>query len=166
MTERCEYYTEYETCNIISLLTDTEYSPSQEDCKACSLCKKPRSINHVTTLIADGVLTSIGLPKLHKVGTGPGTKLASILSWFVAKDPTCNCEERAATMDAWGVEGCRRNQRTILSWLRDSAQQQGLPFSSTLMNHTLNLIYLSFPDPPQEKHEERIIVDKTTLSEK
>jgi hypothetical protein len=139
----CPYYTELDTCNLVSTLAEQDYSPSPENCRACSLSSKPQTVNEVTTLLADQLRIENGLPKLHKLGDGPGTKLASLLTWFIHTDPSCGCETRAAIMDAWGVQGCRKNQNLIMHWLRDSAASYNMPYSSFLVSHLLELIYSS-----------------------
>jgi len=147
----CPYYTELLTCNLISTLAEEEYSPSQEDCKACMLCSKPQTVNEVTILIADKLRIEADKPRLHKIGNGPGSRLASIFSWFVNTDPSCGCEARAAIMDAWGPEGCRENHNTILHWLRDSAHHHNIPFSSFVVSHALQLLYSSSQKKTQDK---------------
>lgn len=148
---KCQYLSELDTCTIVSTLAEEDYSPSQEDCKACGLCSKPQTVNEVTTLLADKLRIPAGKTRLHKIGYGPGSRLAALFSWFVKTDPSCGCEARAAIMDAWGPEGCRENHNLILHWLRDSAHQNNLPFSSFLVSHALELIYSS---SPQEKTQD------------
>jgi len=59
------------------------------------------------------------------IGRGPGTILKTVISWFVDQPPGCDCELRSKIMDLWGYEQCRANEKTIRSWLRESARIHG-----------------------------------------
>jgi hypothetical protein len=136
----CQFRTEYNLCTIITELAGEDYYTSPEECRGCSKCPKPCTVNEVTSSIANVIRLEASKTPLLSPGKGPGTTLASLLSWFKAS-PSCGCEERAAIMDAWGVEGCKENLPTILHWLRDSAASQNLPYSETGMKIILNSIF-------------------------
>lgn len=137
----CQFF-EIETgeCNIISELAREIYYPTPEECRGCGRCTPSQSVNDVTRTIANQLLQASGKPTLLEVGSGPGTTLKKTLSWFHTSS-SCGCEERAAIMDAWGVDGCRENIRTILFWLRDSAASQNLPYSEIAMTVVLKSIF-------------------------
>jgi hypothetical protein len=137
----CQFRTEYGLCNIITELSGEDYYTTPEECRGCSKCPKPFTVNEVTSSIANLLRIEANKSPLLPPGKGPGTRLASLLSWFKTT-PNCGCEERAAIMDAWGVDGCKENMRTILHWLRDSAASQNLPYSETGMRIVLNSIFL------------------------
>lgn len=68
---------------------------------------------------------------------GPGTELKKMLSvaeWagLSLKSADCQCDRRAAEMDANGPEWCAANTETIIGWLRESATERGLPFSAII----------------------------------
>lgn len=127
-------------CNIISELAREPYYPTPEECRGCGRCTPSQSVNDVTRTVANKLLAEQGKPLLFEVGSGPGTTLKKTLSWFHTSS-SCGCEERAAIMDAWGVQGCEENIRTILYWLRDSATAQGLPYSETAVLVILKSIF-------------------------
>jgi hypothetical protein len=61
--------------------------------------------------------------------SGPGTELKKMLSKIgITATPTCSCNKRAQIMDENGVEWCKANTDTIVSWLREEATKRGLPF--------------------------------------
>jgi hypothetical protein len=70
-----------------------------------------------------GALASLAAapaPASAPPGRGPGTELRKVLERFGIPEPAgCACATRAAQMDAWGVEGCRRHRAEIVAWLRD-----------------------------------------------
>jgi hypothetical protein len=136
----CSFREEDNQCNIITELSGDPYYPSPEECRGCSRCPKPFTVNEVTLSIANALRVEEGKTELSSPGKGPGTRLASLLSWF-KKDSSCGCEERADIMDAWGVDGCKENMPTILHWLRDSAASQSLPYSETGMKIILHSIF-------------------------
>jgi hypothetical protein len=57
----------------------------------------------------------------------PGRELQRLVAWFGQPSTECRCDQHAAQMDAWGVEGCRDNLDTIVGWLLDAAEQRGWP---------------------------------------
>jgi hypothetical protein len=134
------------TCNIISELATIPHYPSPEECRGCNRCSRPRSVNEVTRSIANTIRLEAGLSPLLEKSGGPGTMLASFLSWFAPTNPNCGCEERAAIMDAWGVAGCRENRDTILHWLRSSAHAANIPYSEAGTKLILESIFLTCRD--------------------
>jgi hypothetical protein len=131
------------TCNIISELATIPHYPSPEECRGCNRCSRPRSVNEVTRSIANTIRLEAGLSPLLEKSGGPGTMLASFLSWFAPSNPNCGCEERAAIMDAWGVAGCRENISTILHWLRSSAHAANIPYSEVGTKLILESIFIT-----------------------
>ena len=138
----CDFY-ESETgeCNIITELATIPYLPSPQECKNCGRCSHPKSVNEITKSIANQLRISANKSPLLDLPGGPGTMLSKFLSWFSAATPGCGCEERAAIMDAWGVEGCRENLPTILHWLRSSAHAAGIPYTESGTKIILNSIF-------------------------
>ena len=130
-------------CNIISELATIPHYPTPEECRGCNRCSRPRTVNEVTRSIANQLRVEAGLSTLLDTPGGPGTKLASVLSWFAPSNPNCGCEERAAIMDAWGVQGCKDNLPTILHWLRSSAHAANIPYSEFGTKIILNSIFLT-----------------------
>jgi len=54
----------------------------------------------------------------------PGTALAGLLKELGLKPvKSCNCDQRAAQMDAWGVAGCIEHRAEIVAWLNEQAAQ-------------------------------------------
>ena len=75
----------------------------------------------------DGKLA--GTPVVRQVIGGVGTELKLILHWFGFKpNNDCKCDERARLMDQMGVEWCESHDEQIVMWLRESAQERGVPF--------------------------------------
>lgn len=55
---------------------------------------------------------------------GPGTCLALLLKEIgVEPDGDCKCFQRAQAMDANGLDWCRENVSTIVSWLKETASE-------------------------------------------
>ena len=136
----CSFLEETGECNIIGELARTTYYPTQEECRGCGRCTPSQSVNDVTRTLANQLLIADGKPALLEAGKGPGTTLKKTLSWFHTSS-SCGCEERAAIMDAWGVQGCEENIKTILYWLRDSAAAQNLPYSEIAVLIILKSIF-------------------------
>jgi len=68
-------------------------------------------------------------PPFRAAGAGPGTELKKMLAKIgITATPTCSCNARAQTMDSNGIQWCKDNTDTIVSWLRDEATKRGLPF--------------------------------------
>jgi hypothetical protein len=61
--------------------------------------------------------------------SGPGTELKKMLAKFGLKaTPGCQCNQRMMTMNHWGCDECERRLDEIVGWLREEAQNRGLPF--------------------------------------
>ena len=59
-------------------------------------------------------------------GFGPGTELKAILRTLgINPGGSCDCNSKANKMDEWGVEGCRANRETILTWMREGQGRWG-----------------------------------------
>jgi hypothetical protein len=63
---------------------------------------------------------------------GPGSELKAILSQFgIVVTPDCKCNSRAVHMDKMEAEQpgwCEANIEEIVGWLREAAEERGLPF--------------------------------------
>jgi len=149
----CKHLDTTGDCLLISQIVGEPYVPSQEECRACSRCKPPQEINDLTVLVSNRILEELDKPTLYK-GAGPGTRLAKTIAWFSKIPPDCDCADRAAIMDAWGVEGCKRNKRIIVHWLEESAHMIGMRVSR-LTIEALVTVLLATPYNqtkfPQEK---------------
>ena len=65
------------------------------------------------------------------VSHGPGTELKALLAGWpfrIVATADCKCTSRAAYMDAKGCDWCEANIEEIVGWLRESAEERGLPF--------------------------------------
>jgi hypothetical protein len=57
---------------------------------------------------------------------GPGTELTAILaSLGITAAVGCDCKEKAAQMNRWGVDGCRKHFWEIVGWLKDGQGRWG-----------------------------------------
>jgi len=138
----CKHYDPpSQECLVVYQLTFTPYEPTPEDCQACGRCSNPQTVNEITGLISNNILIELGKPTLYS-GKGLGTRLAKVFDWFVRIPPNCDCEDRTKIMDAWGVEGCRLNKRTILHWLRESAYDNDIPYSEIVISAALELLFI------------------------
>lgn len=62
-------------------------------------------------------------------GGGAGTELKGLLGRLgIEATGNCQCNVRAAEMDARGVEWCAENVEVITGWLREEAAARGWPF--------------------------------------
>ena len=60
------------------------------------------------------------------LGFGPGTELFKLLqSIGIQKNPTCDCNAQIIKMDAWGVAGCKANQRQLADFIETNAANWG-----------------------------------------
>ena len=92
---------------------------SSEDCRACNRCKRPQDVNEV-------VLSLAGIKQSDE---GPGTTLHKIITWFIPKPEGCDCANRVLVMNSFGYQRCLQELPTILSWLRESALDNNIPYS-------------------------------------
>lgn len=117
-------------CAIASWIANDKRSPTPEDCRACQRCEHPMDINEVTNAVA-GIE-----PSNH----GIGTSLHNTITWFVPVPKDCNCINRVQVMNHWGYDRCKEEFRVILGWLRDSAHEQGYPYSEYIIGAVLRRI--------------------------
>lgn len=117
-------------CELASWMVNKPIETTPETCRACDRCKKPRDVNEVTLALAG----------IEESDEGPGTTLKKLISWFVEQPPNCGCANRIALMNAWGKQRCREELPTILSWLRESAYDNDLPYSEYVISTILKLI--------------------------
>lgn len=60
---------------------------------------------------------------------GPGTELKSLLGRIgITSTENCACNAKAAVMDFHGPRWCRDNISMLVGWLREEAENRGLPF--------------------------------------
>jgi hypothetical protein len=60
---------------------------------------------------------------------GAGHFLSRSLSWFGLRgSKNCKCRARARLMDERGPDWCEENIPEVLGWLREAAEERGLPF--------------------------------------
>ena len=138
------------TCGVVAKLTGCcqrlcQVSP--EACEVCLACDMPKALNKVTASIGmavakqhaaadkwpeirDLLATAITIEKPPpRPVTGPGTELKKVLGKLGLRErPGCKCNSRAREMDHRGLAWCETNVETIVDWLREEAQAQGLPF--------------------------------------
>lgn len=58
-----------------------------------------------------------------------GAELKQLLARIgITAAPGCQCNARANTMDARGIQWCQANIETIVDWLQEEATKRGLPF--------------------------------------
>jgi len=110
-------------CNVAMLIAGQPVTPSHEACIGCQ--KHLSTVNEITIQLAKEANPTLSSPE-----KGVGSRLANTLSWFIPKPSNCDCADREQIMNLWGPEGCRKNLRTILSWLRESALENNYPYNS------------------------------------
>ncbi len=134
-------------CKLAQELSGYDAETTDPACEQCLKCENPKSHNSVTASLAIAssrkhnspnykelleTLTPLFKKKVEtsdsNIGEGPGTELKKILSWFAVDTPSCSCNDRAKTMNAWGVYGCTKNVDIILDWLQEEATNRKLPF--------------------------------------
>jgi len=60
---------------------------------------------------------------------GAGHFLSRSLSWFGLRgSENCKCRVRARLMDERGPDWCEENLPEVIGWLREAAEERGLPF--------------------------------------
>lgn len=104
---------------------------------------KPKGVRSVTVTVTGPIGTvwnyQIGCPDnpcsgaradYPLSGSGPGTILKTLIRRYlgIQATPDCLCSKRALIMDGWGPAVCRENLDTIVGWLREEAENRGLPF--------------------------------------
>jgi hypothetical protein len=58
-----------------------------------------------------------------------GSELKALLHFFgISSSGGCSCTHRAAIMDANGCDWSEANINEIVGWLREAAEERGLPF--------------------------------------
>ena len=120
----CPHITFDNICGLASWIADKECTITPEICRACVRCDNPQDINEVVLSLA-GVKESTN---------GPGTTLHNTITWFVAQPAGCSCGNRVDIMNAWGKERCLQELPTILSWLRESALDNNIPYSEYVIS--------------------------------
>lgn len=72
------------------------------------------------------------VPETSQYSGGPGAELKKLLAKIgIQATSTCQCNSRAAIMDEKERQSpgwCAENIETIVGWLREEAQNRGMPF--------------------------------------
>ena len=96
------------------------------DCYRCSRCWQE---------VVTSILPIYAACRGHR---GAGHFLSRSLSWFGLRgDRHCKCRARACLMDDRGPDWCEENQAEILGWLREAAEERGLPFIEVIATRLL-----------------------------
>ncbi len=57
---------------------------------------------------------------------GIGNALAEVIAGLGGTaHEGCGCEDKIATMNAWGIEKCLENRKTIVKWIKEAAKKRG-----------------------------------------
>jgi len=105
---------------------------------ACVRCRLPIRVGVRRNCIAasssgDNYPEIVDAPRipqsLPSPPAGPGTELHALFGRFgLTASGDCKCNSRAALMDANGCDWCEANINEIVGWLRESAEERGLPY--------------------------------------
>ena len=72
---------------------------------------------------------NIKQPQVIDIGEGAGTELKKLLKLIgITSTPSCGCNAKAKAMNENGIEWCKNNTETIVSWLKEEADKRNLPF--------------------------------------
>lgn len=85
---------------------------------------RPKDVNynHPTYKISEKL-------KQDSIGEGVGTELKKLLKLIgIVAAPGCSCNARAKLMNDNGIQWCKDNISTIVSWLKEEAEKRKLPF--------------------------------------
>ncbi len=78
--------------------------------------------------------------KNQKIEQGAGTELKKMLeSVGIRATPNCSCNAKATAMNKNGIEWCKNNKDTILSWLQEEAVKRKLPFFRFFARRMINI---------------------------
>jgi hypothetical protein len=75
--------------------------------------------------------THVAYPMASRIPVMPGvgSELKRLLSRIgIESTPTCKCNARANFADVQGVDWCEANVPEIVGWLKEAAEDRGLPF--------------------------------------
>lgn len=134
----CEKRDDQGRCLVVKELVGLDHTPNAAGCEKCVVSDTPRSENKMTVGMAVATCKANGVqPPKHLIerlvakptpdlGHGPGTELRKLLSWFASDRPGCQCKDRAAKMNRWGADGCRRRIDTIVGWLEEEALKRSV----------------------------------------
>lgn len=117
-------------CHVASSIAGIPCKAYEMNCRVCLAGDEPKTVNPPTKGLAIAALREAGKPYdwlTHykpTPGEGPGTELKNLLSWFASEREGCQCKDRAAKMNRWGVEGCRERIDTIVGWLSEEARKR------------------------------------------
>ncbi|MEM9368195.1 MAG: hypothetical protein AAGD07_19540 [Planctomycetota bacterium] len=88
---------------------------------------------------------------------GPGSELKRMLPWLSTAAKAKPLQRRIATVNSWGVKGCRLNAETIAAWLVAEAAKQGMDADELSFSTARSLVLTAirryerkFPDGPLE----------------
>ena len=78
--------------------------------------------------------------KNQKIEQGAGAELKKMLeSVGIRATPNCSCNAKATAMNKNGIEWCKNNKDTILSWLQEEAVKRKLPFFRFFARRMINI---------------------------
>lgn len=148
----CEHWSDGK-CRLVSEMSGLSLehcTVGADACRACLASASPSKLNSVTASLAIGLarrhlpaddadavrakyVSHLAVikrePKPAIAPKGPGTELKKLLSRLgFGETRKCNCASHAREMDHRGVDWCRANVETIVDWLRQEAETQGLCF--------------------------------------
>lgn len=139
----CKHFNN-DLCGIASNLAGADAKTDAMLCGQCAEEDAPRQINPVTISVALAARRSSGqdykdilikyrnhlkvggTQSTRPVGMGPGTELKEIVPKFF-KSSGCQCNNYAAQMDKWGVEGCEEKFDQIVEYLVKQARGWAIP---------------------------------------
>lgn len=88
----------------------------------CRICWLEVNDRRFATLLATKKTTVA----TRLTASGPGAELAAILaSLGITSEKGCGCAQKAAQMNALGIEGCIAHRDEIADWLREQLQRLG-----------------------------------------
>lgn len=122
-------------CGLASYLANQPIETTPENCHACGKCNPPQNINEVV----------LSLAGIEQTNEGVGSTLHKLITWFIPQPANCSCPNRVAIMNAWGKERCLEELPTILSWLRESALDNGYPYSEFVISAVVKNIIKKTP---------------------
>lgn len=109
---------------------------------------KPGCVGEVNS----GIIVAGETPEFA-LGQGPGTELKKMLEAVgITSESGCKCNKRAAYMNDMGIEWCEGHRDMIIDWLREAAEERGLPFirvaASLLLSRAIAKARRAAQNPP------------------
>jgi len=137
-------------CMISTVLAVALVPIDEKACAACMLTDHPAELNSVTCGRAIWQLRKLERPiepslfacVRESQSIGPGSELKALLAFWSVPDEECGCNGKIATMNGWGISGCRENFATIVDWIHEAAVKQPMWLvvrKGDRVRHRLNL---------------------------